>query len=173
MSIADVCLAVSGSVSLELLYHRRPTVVCYRISRPAYRVQSYFRHTKYITLVNLLVAEELFPADVSPYDPAGPDADRALFPEYLTWEDRAQQMADHVIGWLADTQQYNRLVGRLDELRTKVGAGGASNRAADYIVRSLDARPHPIPRPHFLPSQDLGRLSEVRGLRPMASRAQR
>jgi lipid-A-disaccharide synthase len=85
---ATCCMAVSGSVSLELLYHAKPTVVLYWISRVAYFVQSYFRRVKYITLVNLLTTDELFPRDTTPFDPNQPDADRVLFPEYLTYEDK-------------------------------------------------------------------------------------
>ncbi len=29
-------------------------------------------------------------------------ADRVLFPEYLTWEDRSHEIAGHVVGWLTD-----------------------------------------------------------------------
>ena len=49
--------AVSGSVSLELLYHATPTVILYWISRLAYFVQGFFRKVKYITLVNLLAGD--------------------------------------------------------------------------------------------------------------------
>ena len=31
--LADCCMAVSGSVSLELLYHTKPTVILYWIRR--------------------------------------------------------------------------------------------------------------------------------------------
>ena len=34
--LAECCMAVSGSVSLELLYHTKPTVILYWISRLAY-----------------------------------------------------------------------------------------------------------------------------------------
>ena len=39
---------------------RKPTVILYHISRLAYFVQSFFRKVKYITLVNLLTAEDVF-----------------------------------------------------------------------------------------------------------------
>ncbi len=61
--LADCCLAVSGSVSLELLYQCKPTVILYWISPLAYRVQSWFRRVKYITLVNLLACDDPFLAD--------------------------------------------------------------------------------------------------------------
>ena len=59
MRLADCAMSVSGSVSLELLYHTTPTVILYWIDRFAYFVQSFFRKVKYITLVNLLATGEL------------------------------------------------------------------------------------------------------------------
>ena len=61
MQLADCCMAVSGSVSLELLYHTKPTVILYWISRWPIFVQRFFRKVKYITLVNLLSTDELYP----------------------------------------------------------------------------------------------------------------
>ena len=77
MHLADCCMACSGSVSLELLYHATPTVILYWISRSAYFVQGFFRKAKYITLVNLL---------------AGEDEGREVFPEYLTCQDRSAEI---------------------------------------------------------------------------------
>ena len=70
---ADCAMAVSGSVSLELLYHTKPTVILYYISRFAYFVQTFFRKVRYITLVNLLTATDLFPKRVATYDPERSD----------------------------------------------------------------------------------------------------
>jgi lipid-A-disaccharide synthase len=84
MRLADCCMAVSGSVSLELLYYTSPTVILYWISRLAYFVQRFFRKVKYITLVNLLTTDELYPKDLAPFDPSQEDAEKILFPEYLT-----------------------------------------------------------------------------------------
>jgi lipid-A-disaccharide synthase len=78
---AECCLAVSGSVSLELLYQTKPTVILYTVGRFAYWLQGKFRRVKYITLVNLLTASELFPAKVRPYDQESPDDVKVLFPE--------------------------------------------------------------------------------------------
>jgi lipid-A-disaccharide synthase len=150
--LAECCMACSGSVSLELLYHKKPTVVLYWISPLAYRVQAFFRRVKYITLVNLLTAKELFPADTTPYRPDDPDADRVLFPEYLTYEDKTLQIASHVIGWLARDDHREGLVARLAELKAKVGHSGASSTAARIILAEAQqhARVAP-PKPHFLP----------------------
>ena len=149
MRLADCCMAVSGSVSLELLYHCRPTVVLYWISRPGYFVQRFFRKVKYITLVNLLAADELFPKDLTPFDPSQPDADKVLFPEYLTCEDRSAQVAGHVIEWLTDPAKRQARIEALARLKAQVAGGGASQRAAEYIVRTLTSRPASVPPPHF------------------------
>ncbi len=129
MRLADCAMSVSGSVSLELLYHTTPTVILYWISRPAYFVQAFFRKVKYITLVNLLAAggfeergegetergvdketktqgdkkrivvtfEFRFPLSPSPplplFSSSGPEPEEALFPEYLTCEDKSEEIA--------------------------------------------------------------------------------
>ncbi|MGD9647842.1 MAG: lipid-A-disaccharide synthase [Pirellulales bacterium] len=151
MQLADCCLATSGSVSLELLHHCKPTVIGYRISPLAFKVQAQFRHVKYITLVNLLASSDIYPADLAPYDPSAPDADEALFPEYLRAGDCAQQMADHLIEWLSQPQRREELIARLRELSERVGQPGATVRAATYITDALQARRPSVPRPHFRP----------------------
>jgi lipid-A-disaccharide synthase len=137
MAAADCCMAVSGSVSLELLYHTKPTVILYWISRTAYFVQKFFRKVKYITLVNLLTADELYPQDLTPFDPSQPDAERVLFPEYLTCEDKSAEIAEHAIEWLRDPARRAARVAQLAELKARVAHGGASARAAEYILGAL------------------------------------
>jgi lipid-A-disaccharide synthase len=151
--LADCCMAVSGSVSLELLHHTKPTVVLYWVSPVAFAIQKWFRRVKYITLVNLLSAKELFPEDVSPYDPQALRADEVLFPEYLTCEDRSPQIAEHVISWLTDRLSRQQLVERLAGLKAQVAHGGACQTAAGYILDHLEGRSKRAPRPHFIPPQ--------------------
>ncbi len=137
MRLATCCMACSGSVSMELLYHAKPTVIHYRIGPVAYAVQKRFRKVKYITLVNLLSTGELYPADLSPYDPAQADAEKVLFPEYLTCEDKSAAVAGHVIQWLTDPAALARQIARLESLKADVAHSGASARAAEYILRAL------------------------------------
>ncbi len=149
MRLAECCMACSGSVSLELLYQVKPTVILYWISPLAFRVQKWFRKVKYITLVNLLATDELFPKDLTPYDPGQADAHRVLYPEYLTCEDKTAQIATHVTHWLTDVTGRERLVARLAQLKTTVAHGGASTRASEYILRKLGEPCPPVPSPHF------------------------
>jgi len=149
--LAACCLAVSGSVSLELLYQTKPTVILYWITPLAYAVQKRFRKVKYITLVNLLTTDELFPADTTPYDPESADAEQVLFPEYLTCENKSVQIAKHAITWLNDEGERQQLVERLARLKAEVGHGGASSMGAAYILDQLDRRTIPSLRTHFVP----------------------
>jgi len=157
--LAQCCMAVSGSVSLELLYHAKPSVILYWISRPAFFAQQFLRKVKYITLVNLLAAEELFPEDLTPFDPGQEGADRVLFPEYLTFEDKSAQIARHVVGWLTNRQAREALVERLARLKAQVAHGGASARAAEYLLEHLPRPGSVIPPPHFLESKRAGILA--------------
>lgn len=157
---ADCCLAVSGSVSLELLYHTKPTVILYWVTSFGWFLQWLLVRVRYITLVNLLTAKKLYRDDRQPYEPTDPDAERVLFPEYVTHDDRSADMAQHVIGWLTFPPQAALIRERLEALKSEVAAGGASQRAAHYIVDQLDqfdARPR---RPHFLPRKDAQRRDE-------------
>jgi len=135
---ADCCLACSGSVSLELLYHAKPSVILYQVTRFGFFVQSQFRRVRYITLVNLLTAKD--PSTGRPagiYDPADARDAHVLLPEYLACEDRSEQLAKHCIEWLTDHAARATRSAALAELRDHFGQGGASARAAEYIVGAL------------------------------------
>ena len=150
IAAADCAMAVSGSVSLELLYHTKPTVILYYISRLAIFVQTFFRKVRYITLVNLLVTDDLFPKRVALYDPNDPIDAHVLMPEYLTCEDKSRDVAEHVIEWLTDPAKRTERVAQLAALK---GSRRPRRRLAsgrDYMLRELDhaARP-PVLRTHF------------------------
>lgn len=159
---ADCCMAVSGSVSLELLYHLKPTVILYWITPTAFQVQKWFRKVKYITLVNLLTTDDLYPKDTTPYDPAQPGAEKVLFPEFLTCEDRSAEIARQLIDWLANEDRRQDRVAELAKLKARVAHGGASSRAVEYILNQLTA-PATIPAPHFAAAeanQTIGQAAE-------------
>jgi lipid-A-disaccharide synthase len=138
---ANCCMACSGSVSLELLFHAKPTVVLYHISRFAYLVQLIFRKVRYITLVNLLTADDPFVERAAGiYDPEDPRDAHVLMPEYLTCQDKSVQIASHVELWLTDDKRRQQTVNQLMELKTRLGQGGASRRAAQYIGQLLESR---------------------------------
>lgn len=139
MKASEVCLACSGSVSLELMYFRRPTVILYRVPEWMLRVQRWTRllRVKYITLVNLLATDDIRATSGRPYDPDEPGAERAPFPEYLTSQDKSTEMAAHLVRWLVDPWEHRRRTARLDELAERTAHPGASARAAEYMLEAL------------------------------------
>jgi lipid-A-disaccharide synthase len=106
---------------------------------------------RYITLVNLLAAKDIFlPHHATPNELAS-IAREALFPEYITSVDRSREIAAHAIGWLTDQERRAQLARRLEALRDAVGQAGACSRAVDIIFAELDRRRLPLPRPHYSP----------------------
>ena len=136
-------MAVSGSVSLELLYHTKPTVILYYISRLAFFVQRFFRKVRYITLVNLLTTDDLFPEAggrrTIPNDPVDAHVLDAGV-SHVRGQVRAGGRRTS-IEWLTDPAKRAARVAQLAELKERVGHGGASQRAADYMLDVLDRRP--------------------------------
>ncbi|MCA9248512.1 MAG: lipid-A-disaccharide synthase [Planctomycetales bacterium] len=147
--LAHCTMSVSGSVSLELLYHKKPTVILYQISPLANLIQQFMRKVEYITLVNLLMHERLRPRKPGNYDPDRPGAEEVLFPEYLTCADRSDDIARHVTNWLANPPERRRKIEQLAQLRERIASGGASGRGADYILEALLRKPASPPRPHL------------------------
>ena len=134
---ATAAIACSGSVSLELLAARVPTVIVYRISGFAYIVQSWFRRARFITLVNLLACRE----PIGPVQPvlvppiAVPPADpEAVYPEYLAVSVPAERSAVHVVEWLTDTAQRRRTLERIEAVAATVARPGSAARAAEAVL---------------------------------------
>jgi lipid A disaccharide synthetase len=132
-------------VSLELLAARVPTVIVYRVSRFAFVVQSWLRHARFITLVNLLASREPIgpvrgiwrpPGDVPAADP------EAVYPEYLAVGDPADRAAAHVVDWLTDPAARQALLDRLETVAAAVARPGSASRAADAVLAIAEGR-HP------------------------------
>jgi lipid-A-disaccharide synthase len=134
---AAAAIAVSGSVSLELLAARVPAVVVYRISGLAWVVQSWFRHARFFTLVNLLAAREPIGATQPVWWPpvAVPPADAEMvYPEYLAVQDPAEQAAGHVVAWLTDPVARDRTLARIEAVARGVVRPGSAARAAEVVI---------------------------------------
>jgi len=126
--VADVAWAVSGSVGLELMVEALPSVVLYKIRPFDLWVARFFIKARFISLVNLL-------------------ADAEVMPEYLTSQDVSSELADRAESWLGDPVKRRDAVTRLEALRDRVAVPGASDRAADHVVRALDGTGAPESNP--------------------------
>ncbi len=115
IELADCCAAVSGSVSLELLYRAKPTAIVYTINRFYKWIMPRVLKVPYITLVNLMAGE-------------------ALFPEVVSCRDESERVAGHLLAWLNDGAARAALVAQLEALRARAAVPGACERAARFLV---------------------------------------
>jgi lipid-A-disaccharide synthase len=121
IQLAHSCIAVSGSVGLELLYRGKPSVVTYRANWFGLFIAGFLIKCKYISLVNLL-------------------ADKMLFPEFLSSRCKGDDMAEHVLHWLNDRAAYEALCGELKGLCNRVSEPGACDRAAQAVLEFVAGR---------------------------------
>ncbi len=119
IELAECCLSVSGSVSLEMMYRLKPAAILYRVGTVHWLAGRYvLKMARYITLVNLLGGKE-------------------IYPEYPTCRDRSVELAGHVLKWLNDPAARAECVRELRAVRDAVGRTGACNRAAAFLLESL------------------------------------
>lgn len=121
IQLSTACIAVSGSVSLELMFRAKPTVIVYRMAPLALWLARRLVKLRYFTLVNLLANEE-------------------IFPEIATSCDESERIAAHLMDWLTDPVGYTRLVNQISQLRDRFARPGACAHAADFLLRSVQMK---------------------------------
>ena len=120
---ADCCLMVSGSVSLEVLARRTPSVVVYRATRLMEFLTRRMVSCRYISLPNLLLDDELLPE----------------FPFSGRIEPWIDPIANTLDGWLSHPDSLDSMTERMENLYESIGASGASGRTAEAILDRLPA----------------------------------
>jgi lipid-A-disaccharide synthase len=118
IELADACIAVSGSVSLEIMFRAKPAIIIYRLKPLTLWMVRRLIDLPYFTLVNLL-------------------ADEMLFPEIATSRDESHQISVQVQKWLDDDSARMNLIGRLQALRDRVAIPGACERAASFLLSAI------------------------------------
>lgn len=123
IELAEACISVSGSVSLEIMYRLKPAVVVYRIGKVMMRVGRVLLKCKYITLVNLL-------------------ANKEIYPEFLTDRDPSIGVAASMLELLDNPTRADEVRKDLQDVRNRVAQPGACDRAAAFLMERLgqDAR---------------------------------
>ncbi len=118
---SECAMMVSGSVSLELLARRTPAAVIYRVGRILHSYAQMVVKVKSITLVNLMAGKTLFPEMVS--------VGRS--------EPAIEFLYESVSAMLRDDYYRNNLLRDMDELCASQASPGASDRAADALMRQM------------------------------------
>ncbi len=121
ISLAYVCAAVSGSVSLELLAAKIPTAIIFQTSPFMSLVAHTLKAVPYITLVNLLAGKE-------------------LFPERFGCTCPSKWISEQLGVWLKYPQKRNDLVQELSTLKNSILFGGASEKGAKEIIQFIETK---------------------------------
>jgi lipid-A-disaccharide synthase len=115
---ADLALAASGTVILELARFAVPTVLAYRANPISAAIARRLVRVRYAGLVNLLL-------------------DRAVVPEYLQADCRPERLAAALLELLRDPAARDRQRQGQREAIARLGADRPSERAADLLLALL------------------------------------
>lgn len=122
IELAECCIAVSGSVSLEMMYRKTPAVVVYRMRRMSLKIARKLVKLRSITLVNLL-------------------ANDTIYPEFPTDRDPSTQVAARALEFLTDPERARAVREKLTSLCDRVAKPGACAASAKFITEFV-ARSH-------------------------------
>lgn len=119
---AQAAMIASGTATLEACLMDCPAVLAYRVSLPTEIIARLVtRHAlwRFAGLVNII-------------------AGRLVMPELLQRDFSAFNTAQHVLAYLRNTSARRHLLSAYQEVRTKLGEPGATQRAAQAIARLLE-----------------------------------
>ena len=123
---AGAALSVSGTVLLDLLHHRLPTVVVYRLeSALAVRAQGRFLTVPWFSSVNLLAGRKVLPEFC--FRGAGP----------------VEEVSQALLRCYKDPAWRALTIAGLDEAVLRLGPPGAARRAAQHILALASPSPAP------------------------------
>ncbi len=115
LAASDVVLTASGTATVQTAIHQRPMVIVYRLSTFTYRMVKAFSHVDDVGMVNLIAGERVVPELIQ--DAFTPEA-----------------VANEAVSFLTDAARAARTRAALGQVRAKLGAAGASRRAAERVL---------------------------------------
>jgi lipid-A-disaccharide synthase len=117
LSNAHAALVTSGTATLETALFKVPEVVCYKGSWISYQIAKRIITLKYISLVNLIMDEEVVTE--------------------LIQEDCNSKRIKAELTKILDTNHRTTLLQKYDQLEKKLGGIGASEKTAKLIVKEI------------------------------------
>lgn len=120
LSIADAAIVTSGTATLETALFNVPEVVCYRGSNISYQIAKRLIKVKYISLVNLIM-------------------DKSIIKELIQNELNENSLQKELHLLLHDDHYRNKMKTDFENLRIKLGGGGASEVTAKLMLKTLSA----------------------------------
>jgi lipid-A-disaccharide synthase len=116
VNAADVVVTASGTATVQTALHERPMVVVYRLSRATYMVGKPFVLVDMYAMPNLV-------------------AGRRVVPELIQDDFTPRAVAEETLRLLRDPTLYETMRANLHDVRGRLGASGASGRAADAVLK--------------------------------------
>jgi lipid-A-disaccharide synthase len=113
---ADAVVTASGTATVQAALHEKPMVIVYRLSPLTYRLGRRFVRVSTFGMANLI-------------------AGRTVVPELIQEAFTPARVAEETIRFLTDPAAAGEARRALSGVRAKLGAPGASGRAADAILR--------------------------------------
>jgi len=117
LRIASAALVTSGTATLETALFKVPEVVCYKGSWISYQIAKRIITLKYISLVNLIMDEE-------------------VVTELIQEECNSKRISEE-LNKIMEPNYRKALIEKYDVLEKKLGGIGASEKTAKLIVQDL------------------------------------
>lgn len=117
LTFAHAALVTSGTATLETALFKVPEVVCYKGSWVSYQIAKRIITLKYISLVNLIMDEEIV---------------TELIQDELNTNNLKKELS-----YLLDSENRKIMLQKYDELETKLGGAGASKKVASLIISQI------------------------------------
>jgi lipid-A-disaccharide synthase len=121
LAACDVVITASGTATVQAALHERPMVVVYKLSPLTYRLGKGFVRVDMYAMANLVAGSRIVPE---------------LIQENFT----AGRVADETVALLTDSERHARTREALRAVRQRLGAPGASARAAEAILQVASTR---------------------------------
>ncbi|MFN4884960.1 MAG: lipid-A-disaccharide synthase [Bacteroidota bacterium] len=117
---AEAAMVTSGTATLEAALLNCPEVVCYKANPISYFIAKQLVKIKFISLVNLLL-------------------DREAVRELIQFEWNLSQASQELDAILNGEMKREHILASYQELRMKLGDGGASDKTAQLLLESLES----------------------------------
>lgn len=117
LAAADVAITASGTATVQTALHECPMVIVYRVSPVTEMLGRLFVKLDTFGMVNLVAGERVVPE---------------LVQERFTPE----AVADEVVSLVTDRARREAMIGKLREVKAKLGGKGGARRAAEAILRA-------------------------------------
>ena len=120
MQICDVCVASSGTATLETALMELPTVLVYKLAPLTWILANLLVNVKYAGLPNLLMGRE-------------------VTPELLQDKATPENVTEILQKWITDENARQENISEIRKVREALGSGGAVNRTARLILETAGA----------------------------------